>query len=72
MVQEVQNMKYRCSECKGTKVQLSFPVWVNANDIDDQTQWDMDVEAQPEKDSDKSWCADCDSNVLLERVEDES
>lgn len=58
---------YACPECGSTEVQLSFPVWVAANDIDDQRRWELDVEASPEKDSDKGWCPKCETHVLVER-----
>ena len=59
---------YACPACGSTDVQLSFPVWVAANDIDDQRCWELDVEAQPEKESDKGWCPRCESNVLVSRT----
>jgi hypothetical protein len=60
---------YSCPECGSTDVELSFPVWVKANDIDDQKFWDLDCEAQPEKDSDMGWCPRCETNVLVSRKE---
>lgn len=60
---------FSCPSCGGSNVQLSFPVWVNANDIDDMTKWDVDEGAEPEDDSDKSWCIDCESHVLLRKTE---
>ncbi len=62
---------YTCPTCKGKNVQLLFPVWVDANNIDDKSKWDMDGGAQPEKDSDKGWCVSCDDHKLLVRVEEE-
>ena len=60
---------YRCSECGSTNVQLNFPCWVNANDIDDGSKYELDYEASPEEDSDKCWCKDCEEHCLLDRVE---
>lgn len=59
--------RYRCPKCKSLEVQLSFPVWVPANDMDNREHWDMDVEASPEKDSDKGWCPSCATNVLVHK-----
>lgn len=56
---------YACPDCGSTEVQLSFPVWVSANDIDDQHRWELDAEAQPEKDGDKGWCPACETHVLV-------
>jgi hypothetical protein len=58
-------MVYSCPICGGKNVQLLFPVWVDANDLDDTTKWELDVDARPERDSDKCWCQDCDEHVLL-------
>jgi hypothetical protein len=38
-----------------------------ANEIDDRSQWDLDAEAQPERDSDRGWCAKCESHVRVRR-----
>lgn len=62
------DMLYACPDCGSTEVQLSFPVWVAANDIDDQRCWELDVEASPEKDGDKGWCLKCETHVLVERT----
>jgi hypothetical protein len=59
---------YACPTCGSTEVQLSFPVWVAANDIDDQRRWELDVEAQPEKDGDKGWCPVCQTHVLVTKT----
>lgn len=59
--------RYRCPQCSSPEVQLSFPVWVSANDIDNRERWDLDVEASPEKDSDKGWCPNCATNVLVRK-----
>jgi len=59
---------FACPTCGSTDVQLNFPVWVAANDIDDQKHWELDAEAQPEKDSDKGWCPKCEANVLVSRT----
>jgi len=60
---------YSCPKCGGTSVQLSFPVWVLANDMDNQRQWEMDGDAQPHKDSDKGWCLDCEDKILVKKEE---
>ena len=59
--------RYRCPRCSSPEVQLSFPVWVFANDIDNRDLWDLDIEASPEKDSDKGWCPKCATNVLVRK-----
>ena len=59
---------FACPNCGSTDVQLNFPVWVPANDIDDQRRWELDAEASPEKDSDKGWCPKCETNVLVTRT----
>lgn len=61
-------MLYACPTCGSTDVQLNFPVWVSANDIDDQRHWELDVEASPEKDGDKGWCPKCEAHVLVVRT----
>ena len=63
-------IKYTCSVCGSERVQLCFPIWVDANNIDDKQQWSMDAEAQPEKDSDKCWCTVCQDHVALNCVEE--
>lgn len=63
----VDDERYSCPECRSLDVELCFPVWVLANDIDDRNRWELDVEAQPEKDGDKGWCPSCESNVLVRR-----
>jgi hypothetical protein len=60
---------YCCPHCKSEDVALCFPCWVSANDIDRQSSWDLDVEAQPEKDSERGWCPRCGTNILVERRE---
>lgn len=60
---------YYCPMCGSTDVQLSFPVWVPANAIDERSRWELDVEAQPEKDSDKGFCPSCDELVLVALTE---
>jgi hypothetical protein len=62
--------RYACPGCGSSDVEFSFPVWVRANDIDNRALWDLDVEASPEKDSDKGWCRECQTNVLV-RVQPE-
>lgn len=59
--------RYRCPRCSSPEVQLAFPVWVVANDIDNRELWDLDIEASPEKDSDKGWCPKCETNVLVRK-----
>lgn len=59
---------FACPTCGSTDVQLNFPVWVSANDIDDQRHWELDAEASPEKDSNKGWCPACEANVLVART----
>lgn len=65
------NTFYRCSECGSIDVQLSYPVWVPANDIDNYERYDQDFEAQPEKDSDLTWCPVCEEHTGVDRVEGE-
>jgi hypothetical protein len=60
---------YSCPKCGSTDVELSFPVWVKANDVDNRSKWQLDSEAQPEKDSEKGFCPRCDTNVLVSRKE---
>lgn len=60
---------YVCPHCKSDDVALCFPCWVSANDIDRRSSWDLDIEAQPEKDSDRGWCPQCGTSVLVERRE---
>jgi hypothetical protein len=60
--------RYVCPECGSDAVELCFPVWVRANEIDDSSQWDLDAEAQPERDSERGWCSKCSSNVLVRRA----
>jgi hypothetical protein len=61
-------MLYACPTCGSTEVQLNFPVWVAANDIDDQRRWELDAEAQPEKNGDKGWCPRCETHVLVTKT----
>jgi hypothetical protein len=60
--------RYCCPICKSINVELCFPVWIPANDMDNRGRWDLDAEAQPHKDSDKGWCPDCGEHVLVEKV----
>lgn len=62
--------RYECPECRSADVELCFPVWVRANDIDDQDSWQLDLEAQPEKDSERGFCPWCESHVLVRKVEE--
>ena len=57
--------RYECPECGSNEVELSFPVWVRANEMDNRELWDLDAEASPEKDSDKGWCIECQAHVLV-------
>jgi hypothetical protein len=57
--------EYFCPECASTKVQLDFPVWVLANDIDARDEWELDEGAQPQKDSTKGWCLKCEQHILV-------
>lgn len=57
--------RYACPECGSLLVQLCFPVWVRANDLDNRQLWELDTEASPEKDSDKGWCIECQSHILV-------
>lgn len=61
--------RYECPACGSVDVELCFPVWVKANDIDDRDAWQLDVEASPEKDSEKGFCPCCSMNVLVQRTE---
>jgi len=54
---------YTCAECGGKNLQLCFPVWVDPNNLDDTSKYDLDYDAQPEKDSDKRYCLDCERSV---------
>lgn len=56
---------YRCPNCGSGEVELCFPVWVAANELDNRELWDLDAEASPEKDSDKGWCIQCQTHVLV-------
>ena len=59
---------YACPDCGDTeKIQLCFPVWVPANDIEDRTKWEPDFEASPEQDSGMGWCPTCDKTILVIR-----
>lgn len=57
--------RYACPVCGTFDVELCFPVWVEANDLDNRELWQLDVEASPEKDSDKGYCPACQVNVLV-------
>lgn len=57
--------RYECPGCGSSEVELCFPVWVRANEMDNRELWDLDAEASPEKDSDKGWCIECQTNVLV-------
>jgi hypothetical protein len=60
---------YSCPDCKGKNVQLSFPCWVDANDIDNKEKYELDEGAQPEKDSEKGFCLDCSALKQLDKEE---
>jgi hypothetical protein len=36
--------------------------------IDDKESWRIDYEATPEKDSEKGYCRNCDTNILVEHT----
>ena len=57
--------RYACPVCGSLDVELCFPAWVEANDLDNRELWQLDVEASPEKDSDKGYCPACQANVLV-------
>jgi hypothetical protein len=63
------NHLYIRPDCDSLEVELSFPVWVKANDIDNRELWSRDAEASPEKDSDKGFCPCCNTNVLVLQTE---
>jgi len=58
---------YRCENCGGMNVQLSYPVWLDPNDFDNVDKYEVDFEAQPEKDEGRSWCLDCQNHHFLRR-----
>jgi len=58
---------YSCPNCGSTEVQLRYPVWVDANNIDDKEKWELDFEASPEKDSDSGYCMECGNTELLKK-----
>ena len=60
-----QEPRYECPECGSNEVELCFPVWVRANEMDNRELWDLDADATPEKDSEKGWCIECQTNVLV-------
>lgn len=62
-----EDVRYACPECGAVDVELCFPVWIKANDIDNRELWDLDAEASPEKDSDKGYCPRCETNVLVRK-----
>ncbi|MEZ4651984.1 MAG: JAB domain-containing protein [Candidatus Eisenbacteria bacterium] len=66
-VQVAEGESYSCPDCGSHDVELCFPVWVPANAIDDRERWELDIEAQPEKDGDKGWCSRCETHVLVTR-----
>ena len=57
--------RYTCPECGCNEVELCFPVWVRANEMDNRELWDLDAEASPEKDGEKGWCIECQTHVLV-------
>ena len=59
---------YECPICGSVEVELCFPVWVRANEMDNRELWDLDAEASPEKDGDKGWCIECQQHVLVRIV----
>ena len=68
-MQVSEGARYFCPECGSADVELCFPVWVPATAIDNRERWELDVEAQPEKDGDKGWCPHCGTNVLVRKEE---
>ena len=38
---------YLCPHCESDKVRLCYPVWVDANDMEDRSNWERDEEAEP-------------------------
>lgn len=60
-----EEIRYRCPNCGSGEVELCFPVWVPANELDNRELWDLDAEASPEKDGDKGWCIQCQTHVLV-------
>ena len=60
---------YACPICGSLEVELCFPVWVRANDLDKRSLWELDSEATPEKDSDRGWCEACSEHVLVKQIE---
>jgi hypothetical protein len=65
-------MIYSCPKCGGQNVELLFPVWVDANDMENREKWEPDFEAQPERDGDKGWCRDCEDHILVTETEEET
>jgi len=63
--------RYACPTCGGKNVQFQFPCWVDANGIHNKEKYELDYEAQPEKNSDKGWCAVCNDHKLLNRIEED-
>ena len=65
---------FECPDCASRDVQLCFPIWLDANDLDATPDWiyRIDHEAEPERDSGKGFCVPCDTNVLVKRVEDKN
>lgn len=59
---------YTCPTCDSLEVELCFPVWVCANDVDNRSLWELDGEAAPEKDSDRGWCSRCEDHVLVRKL----
>lgn len=58
--------RYSCPRCSSHEVELCFPVWVRANELNNRELWDLDAEASPEKDSEKGWCIECQEHVLVD------
>ena len=54
---------YTCDECGSANVQMSWPIWIHANDPN--VPQELDHEAQPWKDSAKCWCLDCEDHAML-------
>ena len=63
--------RYECPDCGSIDVELCFPVWVRANDIDNRNLWELDAEASPHQDSERGWCPRCEQHVLVRNTQDE-
>lgn len=57
--------RYTCPLCGSGAVQLNYPCWVPANDMENRERWELDIEAQPYDDSHGGWCTACEELVLV-------